>query len=290
MDGAAYTDENVWQAILDETGWSTIQLRDRRYEAVIHLMTAAEGAESFFLAENNNPRADNIEEAREIDRRLIAAWVGHPQFSIIKNKKKGFKIKIDYCLTKTLSLIGMPQPTSMTKKYLLVVDKNAPELHQIASIKIEVFQVEQTFLKTSVGESILHKVGKNDSFTYSHEMRYDIKGENIQKKRQITAREYIQLLESRDDNKRQVKKLKQCFIYENYYYIVETFKNIEPCPSILRVDSTIQSTKKKLPPFLTILREVTGEKDYETWYMANKNYQIPNEDQVKIKSALELGS
>ena len=24
MDGAAYTDENVWQAILDETGWSTI--------------------------------------------------------------------------------------------------------------------------------------------------------------------------------------------------------------------------------------------------------------------------
>jgi len=50
-------------------------------------------------------------------------------------------------------------------------------------MKVEVFQVEQTFLKTSVGESILHKVGKNDSYTYSHEMRYDIKGENIQKKR-----------------------------------------------------------------------------------------------------------
>jgi hypothetical protein len=48
MDGAAFTDENVWQAILDETGWSTIQLRDRRYEAVIHLMTAAEGAEQFY--------------------------------------------------------------------------------------------------------------------------------------------------------------------------------------------------------------------------------------------------
>jgi predicted ATPase len=24
MDGSAYTDENVWQALLDETGWSTI--------------------------------------------------------------------------------------------------------------------------------------------------------------------------------------------------------------------------------------------------------------------------
>lgn len=129
MDGAAYTDENVWQAILDETGWSTIQLRDRRYEAVIHLMTAAEGAEQFYQTENNSARSENLEEAREIDRRLINAWVGHPQFNIIKNKKKGFKTKIDYCMRKTLSLIGMPQPTSMTKKYLLLVDKNAPELH-----------------------------------------------------------------------------------------------------------------------------------------------------------------
>ena len=154
-------------------------------------MTAAEGAEQFYQTENNSARSENLEEAREIDRRLINAWVGHPQFNIIKNKKKGFKTKIDYCMRKTLSLIGMPQPTSMTKKYLLVVDKNAPELHQIGNMKVEIFQVEQTFLKTSVGESILHKVGKNDSYTYSHEMRYDIKGENIQKKRQITAREYI---------------------------------------------------------------------------------------------------
>ncbi len=122
MDGAAYTDENVWQAILDETGWSTIQLRDRRYEAVIHMMTAAEGAEQFYQTENNSARYETLEEAREIDKKLINAWVGHPQFNIIKNKKKGFKTKIDYCMKKTLSLIGMPQPTSMTKKYLLVID------------------------------------------------------------------------------------------------------------------------------------------------------------------------
>lgn len=41
MDGSAYTTDEVWQAILDETGWSTIQLRDRRYEAVVHMITAA---------------------------------------------------------------------------------------------------------------------------------------------------------------------------------------------------------------------------------------------------------
>ena len=108
MDGSAYTDDNVWQAILDETGWSTIQLRDRRYEAVIHLMTAAEGAEQFYTSENNNARYESPQEARDIYKKLINAWVGHPQFNIVKNTKKGFRTKIDYCLNKVLSLIGMP--------------------------------------------------------------------------------------------------------------------------------------------------------------------------------------
>ena len=53
MDGQAYVNEDVWQAILDETGWSTIQLRDKRYEAVVHLMTAAEGAEEFYIQNDN---------------------------------------------------------------------------------------------------------------------------------------------------------------------------------------------------------------------------------------------
>lgn len=89
MDGSAYTDENVWQAILDETGWSTIQLRDRRYEAVIHLVTAADGAEIFYSNSNNQARYESVTEAQELDKKLINAWVGHPHFSIIQNSENG---------------------------------------------------------------------------------------------------------------------------------------------------------------------------------------------------------
>jgi len=139
MDGSAYTDENVWQAILDDTGWSTIQLRDRRYEAVIHMMTAAEGAEEFYTSSNNDARYESVQEAKDIDRRLISAWVGHPQFSIVKNTRKGFKTKIGYCLNKVLSFIGMPQPTNLTRKYLLIADKANFELHLPADCKLENF-------------------------------------------------------------------------------------------------------------------------------------------------------
>ena len=61
MDGMAYTDEKVWQTLLDETGWSTIHLRDKRYEAVIHMVTAADGAESFYTDANNEARYETQE-------------------------------------------------------------------------------------------------------------------------------------------------------------------------------------------------------------------------------------
>lgn len=186
MDGSAYTNENVWQAILDETGWSTIQLRDRRYEAVIHMMTAAEGAQEFFVHDNNAELHEDLEEAKEIDRKLISAWCGHPNFCIVKNSKKGFKTKIGYCLNKVLSLVGMPLPTSLTRKYLLASNNKNFEIKMPEGVEIkpEVFVLEETFIKTVVGESnLLRKVGKNDSFTYSHEVRYDINGEKILKKR-----------------------------------------------------------------------------------------------------------
>jgi hypothetical protein len=64
-------------------------------------------------------------------------------------------------------------------------------------------------------ENFLRKTGKNDSFTYSHEMRSYQAGERIEKRRQISAREYIELLEqSKCKSKKNLKKVRQCFIFE----------------------------------------------------------------------------
>ena len=119
MDGSAYTDENVWQALLDETAWNTIQLRDRRYEAVIHMVTAADGAEGFYIDSNNEARYEPSDVARDLDKRLINAWVGHPHLTIIDNKVPNFKKKVDKCVETVCRYIGQPTPTSFYKKFLL---------------------------------------------------------------------------------------------------------------------------------------------------------------------------
>jgi len=46
MDIAAYMNGDTWQALLDEMGLNEVEVRDRRYDTVLHLCTAAKGAGS----------------------------------------------------------------------------------------------------------------------------------------------------------------------------------------------------------------------------------------------------
>jgi len=52
MDGSAYMNALNWQALLDEMSLNTVILRDRRYDAIIHLVTAADGASEFYNLDN----------------------------------------------------------------------------------------------------------------------------------------------------------------------------------------------------------------------------------------------
>jgi hypothetical protein len=49
LDGYAFTDEQTWQTVLEENGFNINQLRDNRYDAVLHMVTAAEGAPEYIF-------------------------------------------------------------------------------------------------------------------------------------------------------------------------------------------------------------------------------------------------
>jgi len=287
MDGSAYTSENIWQAVLDETGWRTIQLRDCRYEAVMHLVTAAEGAVEFYITANNEARYESPKDAIELDQKLINAWVGHPHFSIIDNSSVSFQKKIDRCLDTVLKFIGLPTPASFYKKFLLITKHGEYEINLPKGIKKEFFQIEETFLVATGDqvENFIRKVGKNDSFNYNHEIRFYQNNERIVKKRQISAREYIELFESqRDPSTKQLKKLRQCFIYEQQYFMVETFVNVDGSPSLLRIETTKEGKEIKIPPFVRVLRDVTEDNCFASSTMAQHQYKLPEPDKKAIYS------
>lgn len=63
MDGSAYVDKSSWKGLLDELGVTVVQLCDARYDGVLHLVTAADGAEKFYDNTTNEARYESIHEA-----------------------------------------------------------------------------------------------------------------------------------------------------------------------------------------------------------------------------------
>ncbi len=84
LDNKAYMTNAGFNSALEELGHNEIELRDN-YDAVFHLVTAANGAEEFYTTANNTARTETAEEARLIDEKLISAWTGHPHLRVIDN-------------------------------------------------------------------------------------------------------------------------------------------------------------------------------------------------------------
>jgi len=255
MDGSAYTSDKIWKAILNETGWTTIQLRDRRYDSVCHLVTAADGAAEFYGKENK-ARYESIEQAIDIDAKLIRAWTGHPHFKIIDNTHNdGFRGKIQAQIKVVMKYVGLPALAHVNKKFLLIQDGEGRFIiDEPSDLKRETFEVEEVFLvcRKEEVENKIRSRGKEDSSTYIHETRSIVKGQEIIKKRQISAREFIQLLEQKDVKMKPIEKIRHCFIYKNQNFVVDVFKNIEGCPVVLRIETDNKADEVSIPPFVRI--------------------------------------
>ena len=54
MFSTIFARPQAWKEMLDKNGWNEVELRDGRYNAVTHLVTAADGAETFYTFDNNH--------------------------------------------------------------------------------------------------------------------------------------------------------------------------------------------------------------------------------------------
>ena len=76
IDNKPYMSAEEFQQILSQLNTSEEELRDD-YDAVFHMVTAAQGAEEYYTLANNEARTESPEEAIVLDKQLISAWEGH---------------------------------------------------------------------------------------------------------------------------------------------------------------------------------------------------------------------
>jgi len=56
-----------WAEMCKMNDWNNVELRDGRYNQVIHMVSAAKGAEQFYDNQNHVTRHESLELARQLD-------------------------------------------------------------------------------------------------------------------------------------------------------------------------------------------------------------------------------
>ena len=105
MDNAGYLPDDELDMLLSERGMTRADAY-ARYDAVVHLVTAAIGAERFFSHETNEHRLEGVEEAVRVDEALRAGWSGHPNLQVVNNEGT-FEDKLNRAIAAVLEVVGM---------------------------------------------------------------------------------------------------------------------------------------------------------------------------------------
>jgi len=265
MDVSAYLSRDAWTALLDEQNWTTVGLRDKRYEAVIHLVTAADGAESFYTTENNAVRSETPAQARVLDQRVRDSWVGHPHLRVIDNSTD-FAGKVQRVVAAVSHVAGVPQPQEIERKFLVRSGRAGQEV----PVHYEEFDIEQIYLVGQEGcEARVRRRGQQGSSTYTHTIKRPVvAGQRVKLEHQITGREYIAFLAQADPARRPLKKRRRVFLWANQYFEWDLFLDPRPGLELLEMDVDTLSGPVELPPFLDVEKEVTHDPQYSNHAIA----------------------
>ena len=276
----AYISKDKFEKMLNEKGL-TLSDAYAHYNAVVHLVTAADGAEEFYQwndpskdnCGNNAARSESPEEARIKDKKTLNSWIGHTHLRVFDNSTN-FDGKIKRVIKEVFSLLGEPVPKEIERKFII----KKPTKDQLQELGcISETNIIQTYLKSTnpKTERRVRQMGtKKDGFSFYYTEKKDISvGERLEKEKKITPTEYVEYLIEADTNLHQISKTRRCFIYDKKYYEMDIFPFSDEY-ALLEIELNNLDENINLPP-LTFIKEVTDDETFKNYFLA-KTLSFPN--------------
>jgi len=249
---------------LSELNLNETELRDS-YDAVFHLVSAAKGAEEFYTLSNNKARTETVEEAAEMDDKLISAWTGHPHFRIIDNTR-GFDEKMKRLICEISSFLGEPEPLEIERKFLIEYPDIAALEKNLSCRKVEIIQ---TYLNSGKEDEIrVRQRGENGNYIYFKTVKNrvdDIKRVEIESR--LTKDEYLSLLMEADTSKKQIRKTRYCLTYESQYFEIDVYPFWDD-KAIIEIELSNENAEITFPDYIKVIKEVTDDDRYKNASLA----------------------
>ena len=262
LDISAYLPTEMWEKITGLCNVTTQQLRDR-YDAVLHLVSAADGAEQYYNTTSNEVRTEGIEKARLLDRKVIQAWTGHPHLRVINNHDN-FDTKINRVLKEISAVLGLPQPITEERKYIVRVTSN--DIPNV--IESDIFQ---TYLVADPDYEVRlrRRRWKGGKTVNVHTTKKRV-GTNreIEPERQVSNALYESLLAQADPYRHPIHKQRRSFIWKGQYFELDTYHDQLKGLIILETKGITDAEDVNFPPFIQVVEDITGNKSYYNYNLA----------------------
>jgi CYTH domain-containing protein/predicted ATPase len=266
MDIKAFVSGGDFKAMLKKRGLTEVAVRDR-YNGVIHLVTAAEGARAYYTGENNTARIETPEEAILLDQKIQRCWLGHPRFSLIDNRTD-FEGKIKRTFGVIADLLGIPVPPQKKERFLVdVIEYDHLPPHQT-------IEVEQVFLRSRSPHEEIHirKRGHDGAYLYLLCRKRTIRGHEpkLTEEGLITEQEYENFMKLMDPKTEVLTKEHICILWENRYCELDRYRGRHEGVSVLEIENPDTDQGQQGPPFLRVIQNITADPGYDDRTMALK--------------------
>ena len=231
-----------------------------RYDAVFHLVTAADGAEGYYV--NNAERDETPGQARECDKRTIAVWAGTPHLRVIDNSTD-FPGKLRRLLDEVLAVVGIPEPLEIERKFLILY----PDLEKLNALPVcRKVPISQTYLETpEEGRFRVRKRGEDMFIKTIKEKISELK--RVEREESITKEQYENYISKKEYCHGTISKDRYCFVWKNQYFELDVFPFWEKT-ALIEIELLKENQPYTLPDFLIVLREVTYEKQFRNKSLA----------------------
>ena len=264
LDNKAYMDGLEFANVLEYLDTNEIELRDT-YDAVFHLVTAAKGAEEFYTTANNSARTESLEEAVQIDDKLISAWTGHPHLRVIDNSTN-FEEKMRRLIAEISSFLGEPEPYEIERKFLI----EYPDIKWLESIpNCRRIEIIQTYLKSDKDEEVrVRQRGLEGHYIYYQTIKRKVSElKRVEIERRLSQSEYLRMLMNADTTRRQIRKDRYCLTYDNQYFEIDVFPFWQD-RAIAEIELSDENAAITFPKEIKVIREVTDDESYKNASLA----------------------
>ena len=270
MDAKVYTPPHLWEKVLRTGGWNESILREGRYDAVFHLVSAAVGTD-FYTKSNNTARIEDVHGAVEADLRTQQAWTAHPHLRIVDNSTE-FEGKLDRLFNKIANFLNHKE---IERRFLVKPRSMGIEPIDLSSVKVVKVEISQRYLQSD--STTIRRVRKRRPAEYgglptcyltTKSRTPGIARDEFEEV--ISYDKYNRLLTEYDPKRSQIDKLRHYFVWNNRQYELDQFCSWSaPKPEmILEVEIDHPEEHIDLPPFISIEKEVTDDPSYSNWALA----------------------